>query len=104
MERKSPKVIVTEVTVEYGRTFGMPNYGSARFSVSMTAQLQPGQAEGDVVRALQAECVEHVREQALPLLNKQATSFADVVNHLPPALKNKVRGIIEEELDPSING
>lgn len=87
---------IKTVTVGYSRTIGLPNYGSARFSVEYGAELAPGEDPAAATRALHREAREEVKRQALPLVRQVNQKLDEVFEHLPEAVQAEILRLVEE--------
>jgi hypothetical protein len=88
---------VKTITVSYQRKIGLPNFGSAGFSVEYGVELEPGEDVREVTRALHEEAREEVKRQALPLVRQANNRLDQVFPHLPEDLQAQIMRLMESE-------
>jgi hypothetical protein len=61
-------VHIKTITVTYSRTFNLGNYNSARFEVTLGAELEEGDDPAEAEAQLWAQAKEGIKAQALPVV------------------------------------
>ncbi len=78
------------VSVTYGRKFNLGDYQSATLDVTLWADLDEDDDEGDVMAGLWAMAKNNVKAQAMPILKQQAEQAETILLGLPPELQEKI--------------
>lgn len=78
------------VDVTYGGTLNLGNYQSAKISVSLGAELEPGDDPAEVSRVLFDEARAMVAERAAPLIKNKKALLDGVFTSLPADVRSKL--------------
>lgn len=81
--------LIKTISVTYGRKFNLGDYNSADISVTVWADVTDADDPTQATRALFEQAKSAVKEQALPLANKQTAQLREFIAGLPKEVQPK---------------